>query len=67
MPEPVPSASGIGLTNVQQRLDLLYPGKYELIIRPTVDEFFVHLTLQLPLKDEGGKFEPADTSNVYSA
>jgi two-component system LytT family sensor kinase len=46
-PELEPTASGIGLANVRQRLDLLYPGQYELLVRPTVDEFFVHLTLQL--------------------
>jgi hypothetical protein len=39
--------SGIGLINVKQRLALLYPGKHELIIRETSEEFFVHLTLQL--------------------
>jgi hypothetical protein len=40
-------SSGIGLANVQQRLQLLYPERHELIIRQTAEEYFVHLTLQL--------------------
>jgi two-component system LytT family sensor kinase len=57
-PEAAPIDSGIGLANVRQRLDLLYPGQYELIIRPTVDEFFVHLTLALQSGEGSSKFEP---------
>ncbi|MBC3538772.1 sensor histidine kinase [Rufibacter sediminis] len=45
--DPEKDKSGIGLTNVKQRLQLLYPGRHELIIRETGKEFFVHLTLQL--------------------
>lgn len=45
---PAPEeASGIGLSNVRQRLQLLYPERHELIIRRSLDEYFVHLTLQL--------------------
>lgn len=40
-------ASGIGLANVRQRLQLLYPERHELLIRHTQDEYFVHLTVQL--------------------
>ncbi|WP_230471163.1 sensor histidine kinase [Hymenobacter jejuensis] len=39
--------AGIGLDNVRQRLALLYPERHELVIRETVEEYFVHLTLQL--------------------
>ncbi|PKV75962.1 histidine kinase [Pontibacter ramchanderi] len=45
--DPEKDASGIGLANVRQRLNLLYPERHELIIRDTPEEFFVHLTLQL--------------------
>jgi len=45
--DPEKHTSGIGLNNVRQRLQLLYPGKHELIIRETGKDFFVHLTIQL--------------------
>ncbi|WP_205502181.1 sensor histidine kinase [Rufibacter psychrotolerans] len=45
--DPERDKSGIGLANVRQRLQLLYPHKHELIIRETGKEFFIHLTLQL--------------------
>ncbi|MDX5347366.1 MAG: histidine kinase, partial [Hymenobacteraceae bacterium] len=45
--DPEKDRAGVGLENVKQRLQLLYPDKHELTIRQTTDEFFVHLTLQL--------------------
>jgi LytS/YehU family sensor histidine kinase len=45
--DPEKNKSGIGLVNVRQRLQLLYPQKHELVIRETKKDFFVHLTLQL--------------------
>ena len=45
--DPEKNNSGIGLVNVKQRLNLLYPNKHELIIRETPEEYFVHLTLEL--------------------
>lgn len=45
--DPEKNKSGIGLANVRQRLQMLYPGKHELLIRETGKEFFVHLTVQL--------------------
>ncbi|MDN3583969.1 sensor histidine kinase [Mucilaginibacter flavus] len=38
---------GIGLKNVQRRLDLLYPGQHQLSIHQTTEEFKVKLELQL--------------------
>jgi two-component system LytT family sensor kinase len=38
---------GIGLKNVQRRLDLLYPGKYLLDIRETEEDFTIDLELEL--------------------
>ncbi len=45
--DPEKGSSGIGLDNVKQRLQLLYPDKHELVIRDNAKDFFVHLTLQL--------------------
>jgi two-component system LytT family sensor kinase len=45
--DPEKHLSGIGLENVKQRLQLLYPNKHELVIRQNQSEFFIHLTLQL--------------------
>ena len=47
--DPEKDKSGIGLRNVKQRLQHVYPAKHELIIRETGKEFFVHLTIQLAL------------------
>ncbi|MGV3766208.1 MAG: sensor histidine kinase [Chitinophagaceae bacterium] len=43
--DPEKDRSGIGLENVKQRLNLLYPQHHALNIRQTPDEFFVHLTI----------------------
>ncbi|MEO7992735.1 MAG: sensor histidine kinase [Chryseolinea sp.] len=40
-------ASGIGLNNIKKRLKMLYPGKHELSIDETTDQFLVVLTLSL--------------------
>jgi two-component system LytT family sensor kinase len=40
-------AGGIGVQNVQKRLDLLYPNQYTLKVNETTDQFIVDL--QLPL------------------
>ena len=45
--DPEKGKSGIGLENVKQRLQHVYAGKHELLIRETAKDFFVHLTLQL--------------------
>lgn len=39
--------NGIGILNVHKRLDLLYPGKHELVITDEEDVFIVNLWLQL--------------------
>jgi two-component system LytT family sensor kinase len=56
--DPEKGHSGIGLINLRQRLQLVYPKKHELIIRETATEYFVHLTLQLNIprfSDEASK------------
>ncbi|WP_345247461.1 sensor histidine kinase [Nibrella saemangeumensis] len=45
--DPEKDKSGIGLSNVKQRLELLYPNRHELLIRETGNAFFIHLTIQL--------------------
>lgn len=45
--DPERQASGIGLNNVKQRLNLLYPDRHELVIRENELEYFVHLSIQL--------------------
>lgn len=44
--DPESKSNGIGLDNVKQRLQLLYPGKHQLVIRENEVEYFVHLTIQ---------------------
>lgn len=45
--DPEKNSNGIGLVNVKQRLQLLYPDKHELVIRETTHDYFVHLVLNL--------------------
>ncbi len=40
-------ANGIGLKNVKRRLDLMYPGKHELVIQHGEEKFNVHLRIRL--------------------
>lgn len=38
---------GVGLDNIRKRLDLIYPGRYKLVIEPTDHEFLVDLTIPI--------------------
>lgn len=49
--DPEKGQSGIGLENVRQRLELVYPQQHDLTIRENGKEFFVHLTLELGRND----------------
>lgn len=46
-PERAETSSGIGLANVQRRLELLYPDKHELVISESPEIFTVKLKLEL--------------------
>ena len=47
LPQEKPGiAKGIGLTNVNKRLELLYPGRHHLQITDTPDLFRVELTIE---------------------
>jgi len=46
--------SGIGIQNVQKRLNLLYPGKHELAITNEEDVFIVNLKMELEKKSKTG-------------
>lgn len=45
--DPEKNSNGIGLVNVRQRLQLVYPGRHELVIRETQHDYFVHLVINL--------------------
>lgn len=45
--DPEKNSNGIGLMNVKQRLQLIYAGKHELVIRETRHDYFVHLVITL--------------------
>ena len=40
-------SGGIGLQNIKKRLELIYPGKYELTVNEEAGMFIVKLQLQL--------------------
>lgn len=46
LPEDKDASSGIGLRNVERRLELLYPKMHELSVQKTEDWFEMHLHLQ---------------------
>ena len=48
-----PNSSGIGLTNIQNRLNILYPNAHQLTINQMDNKYCVHLNLKLePLENE---------------
>ena len=43
---------GIGISNVEKRLDLLYPGKHDFVITSEDEVFIVNLKIELEQKKE---------------
>lgn len=52
--------SGIGLENVQSRLNIFYPGKHLLVIEQNQQEFFVFLTVDLKVGSNNKEVEEQD-------
>ncbi len=55
--DPEKYSSGIGLVNVQKRLNLLYPTQHQLTIHKTDKEFSI--ILEIDFKSQQSKLEPA--------
>ena len=55
---------GIGLQNVQKRLQILYPGHHELIIKSTDEEFSIQM--QLPLQSNVRIVTVENTTQIVS-
>ena len=61
---PTNGKNGIGLKNVQKRLQIIYPDEHELFIESTVGEFIVKL--QIPLQRGSPKKFPEFTKQTSS-
>ena len=57
---------GIGLNNVQKRLELIYPGKHLLTIKQTTDIFEVKLSLPLQVARTTQKYIPVATATLLN-
>jgi hypothetical protein len=56
--------NGIGLKNVQKRLQILYPGQHELIIKSTDETFSIHM--QIPLHINVRNVPAEDATQIVS-
>jgi LytS/YehU family sensor histidine kinase len=66
MPQAKKPQDGIGLKNVQKRLSLLYPGKYELTITNEEEVFIINLKLELEQKKEETRKEPQTVEMLHA-
>jgi len=57
-PPPTTAAAGIGLRNVRQRLQLLYPGRHRFALEAGPNTFTARLALHLPAEAAGGAEAP---------
>ncbi|MDQ2769424.1 MAG: sensor histidine kinase [Bacteroidota bacterium] len=62
-PAPATAAAGIGLRNVRQRLELLYPQRHRFAVEARPDTFIVRLAIQLPT-ETGALPGPAATATA---
>jgi two-component system sensor histidine kinase AlgZ len=63
---PRPGTHGIGIENVRKRLDLLYPGKHELIMQDEGDFYSVSLRLQLDEKGDNKQMKYQNTEKALA-
>jgi LytS/YehU family sensor histidine kinase len=69
MPPGIPSDTGKdepSLANVQKRLQLLYPGRYDLKINAEQELLMVHLNLKLEEATQENQITPGTINNVLS-
>jgi len=59
----VTADGGLGLQNVQRRLNLLYPGKHHLSVHSEEEVFIISLELEL---ETGNEFEAKDSSIIHT-
>ena len=59
------NGNGIGLKNVQKRLQILYPDRHKLLIQSTDEKFSIHL--QVPLHINVRNVPVEDTTQIVSA
>ena len=57
MHDPEENGTGIGLTNIQRQLELIYPGNYQLEIADQKDIFLVKLQLNLTQDEDHPVFD----------
>ena len=67
MQEEESRAGGIGLVNVKKRLDLVYPGKHELVINNEEEVFIVNLSIELEKGDTHPLTLPTETKQTVYA
>lgn len=68
------SSGGIGIANIQRRLELLYPDRHQLVRDQDKEKHFISLTIDLPSTKpekparvkEGSKSTPVDSGSNYS-
>jgi LytS/YehU family sensor histidine kinase len=58
---------GIGISNVQTRLNMLYPGQHELVITEEENVFIVNLVVQLEKHYSNSRVEYPQFNPVHAA
>lgn len=53
-PDTIPSVSGIGMANLQRRLDLLYPGRHKLAVEVSGGRYNLELSIDVSMPPDSG-------------